>query len=100
MGVPTSRGEMRAVLACIRQALAAGETTYVHCWGGIGRTGTVVGCWLVESGLEPEAALATLQQRFFRMPKAHFFGASPQTDVQFEWVRAWKPDPVGGHDRG
>ena len=24
---------------------------YVHCWGGIGRTGTVIGCWLAGQGL-------------------------------------------------
>jgi hypothetical protein len=100
MGVPASRSEMRAVLDCIRDGLHAGETTYVHCWGGIGRTGTVIGCWLVESGLEPEAALATLQQRFLRMPKAHFFGCSPQSEVQFDWVRGWRPGRAGAHDRG
>ena len=59
----------------------------------------MVGCWLVESGFEPEAALALLKERFFRMPKAHFFGASPQTAVQFDWVRGWKPGPAGGHGR-
>ncbi len=100
MGVPASRAEMGAVLACIREALAAGETTYVHCWGGIGRTGTVIGCWLVEGGLGPEEALAALNTRFAGMPKAHYFGTSPQTAVQFDWVRGWRPDPGGGHGRG
>jgi hypothetical protein len=91
MGVPRSRGEMLAALEYIREGLEAAETTYVHCWGGIGRTGTVVGCWLMEQGLPAEDALATLQRRFFTMPKAHFFGGSPQTAAQFDWVRGWKP---------
>ena len=30
---------------------------YVHCWGGIGRTGTVVGCYFVDSGMEGQVAL-------------------------------------------
>ena len=27
-----------------------GRKVYVHCWGGVGRTGTVVGCYLVRQG--------------------------------------------------
>ncbi|KAG8912098.1 hypothetical protein FRC00_005284, partial [Tulasnella sp. 408] len=35
----------------------------VHCWGGIGRTGTIVGCWLVYSGaVSDEEALVTGRQ--------------------------------------
>ena len=37
---------MGDVLTLIEEALVRGAV-YVHCWGGIGRTGTVVGCWLV-----------------------------------------------------
>ncbi|WP_374108489.1 hypothetical protein [Nostoc sp. XA010] len=31
----------------IDRALNGQEKVYVHCWGGIGRTGIVVGCYLV-----------------------------------------------------
>jgi len=34
---------MRATLDAIYDAIDAGETLYLHCWGGVGRTGTVVG---------------------------------------------------------
>ena len=30
-----------------RGASPPAARVYVHCWGGVGRTGTVVGCWLV-----------------------------------------------------
>ena len=34
----------------IRRELDDGRKVYVHCWGGKGRTGTVVGCWLIDNG--------------------------------------------------
>ncbi len=40
------------ILAHIRAELDAGKVVFVHCWGGKGRTGTVVGAWLIaEEGL-------------------------------------------------
>ncbi len=41
--------EYDAVTSTIATALRRGGV-YVHCWGGIGRTGTVVGCVLVDEG--------------------------------------------------
>lgn len=31
----------------IRGELDSGRVVYAHCWGGKGRTGTVVGAWLI-----------------------------------------------------
>ena len=36
---------MVAILDSLDTAIADEHTIYLHCWGGIGRTGTVVGCW-------------------------------------------------------
>ena len=34
---------------------------YIHCWGGVGRTETVVACWLLRHGLAaPEVVLKKL----------------------------------------
>ena len=52
----TTPAHMREILDAIDEALAAGRGVYVHCWGGIGRTGTVVGCWLVRHGWPGEQA--------------------------------------------
>ena len=51
---------MRAILDLIESAITAEAPVYVHCWGGIGRTGTVVCCWLVERGLSGEQALVEI----------------------------------------
>jgi len=37
---------MDQILNKIDELLCNGEKIYLHCWGGIGRTGTVVDCWL------------------------------------------------------
>ena len=45
--IPQKPEDMTAILDNIDQAIAADHRVYVHCMGGIGRTGTVIGCWLV-----------------------------------------------------
>ena len=92
MGVPPP-GRMREVLDAIDAACAAGRTAYVHCWGGIGRTGTVVGCHLVRGGLTGDQALARVRELFGGMPAERddpYPGGSPQTDEQRDYVRRWR----------
>jgi hypothetical protein len=55
-GTPTPEG-MARILDTIDTALATGQTVYVHCYAGIGRTGSVVGCYLVRHGIGGEQAL-------------------------------------------
>ena len=61
MGVPTIP-HMTRILDEVDGALADGGSVYVHCWGGIGRTGTVVGCWLVRHGLDDGDAVARIAE--------------------------------------
>lgn len=56
-GVPAS-SRMREILDLLEADLGRGEPVYLHCRGGAGRTGTVVGCYLIERGDPPEQALA------------------------------------------
>jgi protein-tyrosine phosphatase len=81
---------MRAILDVLDERVAAGRPTYLHCKGGIGRTGTVVGCYLVRHGLSGEDALAQVARLFATMEKAarHPEG-SPQTDKQRLMVYGW-----------
>ena len=82
-GVP-ERDHMRAILDTIDAALFAGEIVYVHCMGGIGRTGTTVGCWLVRHGQPGEDALRAIER--LRGDGVE----SPETPEQFAFVRGWR----------
>ncbi len=62
MGVP-ARAHMTSILQAIDQALARNHIVYLHCWGGIGRTGTVVACYLIQQGFDGKAALERLARR-------------------------------------
>lgn len=75
---------MRAILDTIDAALLAGETVYIHCMGGIGRTGTAVGCWLVRHGQAGEDALGAIER--LRGDGVE----SPETPEQFAFVRGWR----------
>jgi ADP-ribosylglycohydrolase len=79
---------MRVILDAIRTAVDAGETVYVHCWGGVGRTGTVVGCWLREHGSPPETVLAEIEVLRAMTEKAKHRPA-PENDRQRNFVTGW-----------
>jgi atypical dual specificity phosphatase len=90
-GVP-SVTTLRAALDAIDNALAAGEGVYLHCRAGIGRTGTVAACWLIEQGLDADEALATLQRKFQVTGQSHSGRITPETAAQRAFVAAWRPD--------
>ncbi|MCS7007183.1 MAG: hypothetical protein NZL88_06480 [Gaiellaceae bacterium] len=56
LSVP-SEPQLVAILDAIDEELARDGVVYVHCWAGCGRTGVVVGAWLVRHGADPHAAL-------------------------------------------
>ena len=89
VSVPKSAAVMRQILDQIDAALDDGGVVYVHCWGGIGRTGTVVGCHLVRSGMTGDEALAEVTRLFRHMDKYPKRPRSPETDEQECYVRAW-----------
>jgi protein-tyrosine phosphatase len=64
---PGSTAEMQRILAEIREGRAVGNVA-VACMGGVGRTGTVAACALLEGGMTPDEAIATV--RAVRHPTA------------------------------
>jgi hypothetical protein len=76
---------MRAILDLLDEAVAAELPVYVHCWGGHGRTSTVVGCYLVRHGVEPQAAIDQISAWRRSLPRNHY----PFEHGQQAYVRAW-----------
>ena len=87
LGTPTIP-HMTRILDDVDAALDAGGSVYGHCWGGIGRTGTVVGCWLVRHGLDGGDPLGRIAE--LRRDLSAAVVASPETSAQRAMVSAWK----------
>jgi protein-tyrosine phosphatase len=80
---------MNAILNAIESSLRAGHKIYLHCWGGIGRTGTTVGCYLVRQGKSADEALDQLAAWWRGVPKSRVHPYSPETREQVAFVRSW-----------
>lgn len=77
--VPSSGWALAALLAQLRAA--GDQRVVVHCLGGLGRAGLVVGCHLVGLGWRPDRALAAL--RAARGPNC------PEMRAQVAYIQAW-----------
>ena len=89
VNVPSSSELTSAILDTIDKDLAEGNLVYVHCMGGIGRTGTIVGCWLSRHGYPGEAALERLEELWADCPKSART-RSPETQAQRQYVVNWR----------
>ncbi|MBI4883383.1 MAG: tyrosine-protein phosphatase [Actinobacteria bacterium] len=67
-----------ALLHELRLRLADDEHLLMHCAGGIGRTGTIAACLLIELGMNRDDALAHI--------RAHRPGAGPEVGAQIDLV--------------
>lgn len=89
--VPDER--IAELLDVIEHRLQAGGRVYIHCMGGAGRTGTVMGCLFRRFGEDGDAALRRVRDLFGSMPKSkhprHQCG-SPQMPAQIAQVRNWQ----------
>ena len=90
-GIPAQREHMLEILSHIERALRAGRRVYVHCRAGIGRTGTVAGCFLIERGETGDSAIERLNDLWQQSQRSQTWPYVPETDEQTEFVRGWAP---------
>lgn len=84
--IPT-RVDMCRILDRIDTNIAHGKPVYLHCIGGRGRTGTVVGCYLARHALaDGEQILRMIEA--LRAHQPHRL-PSPETPQQVDLVLSW-----------
>ena len=79
---------IKRAVATIVRTLNLGEGVVVHCVGGRGRTGTVLGCVLRELGYGEKLVLDYLNSLHKQRGKTGW----PEAPWQGEIVQKWKPD--------
>ncbi len=87
MQVTPDRDGLRAVLDDVLRRLVAGETVVVACRGGMGRTGTIVGCLLRDGGLDGWPAI-----EHTRASRKHTIERDTQEQFVLDWD--WPPREV------
>lgn len=72
-----------SICEAIEQARADG-VVYLHCWGGVGRTGTVVACWFGRQGADYAQAMVRLGDCRADTRKSH--RPCPEASVQHAFL--------------
>jgi hypothetical protein len=89
MSVPNEFSQMVEIQTRLRDALSRERCVYVHCRAGIGRTGTVIGCFLVEQGLSGRAAMKELNRLWKHSERSKSWPKIPQTPAQADYIKNW-----------
>lgn len=66
----------------------SGNKVYIHCHGGVGRTGTVVACLYEYLGEDFDTAVARLRRNFRQCPKS-LTRPTPDTPAQLSFIRTF-----------
>lgn len=75
--LPRDRDQAVARIVALHERARAGLRVEVACGGGVGRTGTVIACLAVLSGLPPAEAIAWTREHHHRRA------------VETPWQRRW-----------
>lgn len=81
--IPRSEVKLAEALKDVTAYLSAGKNVLIHCRQGIGRTGMIAACLLIQSGMSPGGAVQAVSAA--RGVKV------PETPEQRDWVERYAP---------
>ena len=84
----TTHEHMQEILDAIDVSLENDRPVYVHCFGGIGRTGTVVSCWLLRHGFATASNVFELLKEIRQADLARASWPAPENETQRAFVLA------------
>lgn len=85
----TTQSHMVEIVDTIDASIDDQRPVFVHCYGGIGRTGTVVSCWLLRHGYATTANVFEVLQRLRKADLERSFRRAPENEIQREFVMKW-----------
>jgi len=90
----TTNENMRKVLDAIDDSINKNRPVYIHCYGGIGRTGTVVCCWLLRHGYSTMDNVLDVLTKLRGADIEKSYREAPENDMQKQFVLNWPEGQV------
>ena len=88
VSVPANKQLTTDILNRIDESLIQDKKVYLHCLGGVGRTGVIVGCYLKRLGYRNYNVMDKLNELWSYCPKSAY-RASPETQEQIDYILNW-----------
>ena len=88
VSIPASLESVKELIGQIHGILNESDRNkvYIHCWGGVGRTGTIVGCLLShQHDFDYEQTMDALKKVFSDCPKSAYRD-TPETQEQCDFI--------------
>jgi protein-tyrosine phosphatase len=79
---------MKDILYYLKKCSDENKKVYIHCWGGVGRTGSVVGCFLQDNGYATSKNVIQMIA-YLKRTTSIVNRDSPETKEQQDFVLNW-----------
>lgn len=91
LGTPKSVQDVVQLFETIRRHIDRHPDAriYIHCLGGVGRTGTIVSCYYIYfRGMSCEQAVAEMRRRYAEHGRSEWMSA-PETQAQIDFIKTF-----------